>query len=273
MIGVFDSGIGGLTVLKALLEDVPGVPMVYLGDTARTPYGSKSPDTIKDYSLQNASFLVEKGARVLVIACNTASSHASRILAEQFHLPVFEVISPGAERALEVSRKMRIGVIGTRATVESGIYERKIKAINKQARVFSAACPLLVPLIEEGWIEKPETNRIVKNYLRPLKIRQIDTLVLGCTHYPVLQKTIQRKIGKRVKIVDSARAVAARVKTFIERNPGLRQLPDQAGTCERCTIYITDQASQFQKTARLIMKVKLQIRQADIRTGSACCRR
>ncbi len=264
MIGVFDSGIGGLTVVRAIMEAVPQMQLVYLGDTARTPYGSKSPETIRAYALRNAAFLVDKGARALVIACNTVSSYAAEDLASHFNLPVFEVVGPGAEQALAVSRKLRIGVIGTRATIESGIYTRRIQALNPEAKVFCAACPLLVPLVEEGWINRPETNRIVKKYLHPLKMKQIDTLILGCTHYPVLKKTIQRKIGMRVKLVDSAQALAARLRAFVAAGPEYRfAIPGQVDQ-ESCRIYVTDSAAQFRKTAKLILRKNISICQADI---------
>ncbi len=254
MIGIFDSGIGGLTVVRALMEIVPKAPLVYLGDTARTPYGNKSAATIKANAFEAASFLVKKGARILVIACNTVSSYAAEELEEHFKLPVFEVVGPGVDLALKVSRKLRIGVIGTRATVESQVYPRRILQLNPQAKVFSAACPLLVPLVEEGWLNRPETNRIVKKYLHPLKVKQIDTLILGCTHYPLLKKTIQRKIGMRVTLVDSAHALALRVKAFLEADGrgGLQSGDFCHG--DTCVIYVTDDAGQFRETAGLILK-------------------
>jgi len=251
-------------VVRALMEALPRVQMVYLGDTARAPYGGKSPETIKAYALQNAAFLVGKGVRALVIACNTVSSCAAGDLASRFDLPVFEAVSPGAGQALEVSRKLRIGVMGTRATVESGIYPRKIQALNPEAKVFCAACPLLVPLVEEGWLNRPETNRIVKKYLHPLKVRQIDTLILGCNHYPVLKKTIQRKIGMRVKLVDSARALAVRLKALVAGNPEYITDAEYSGNRETCRIYLTDTAARFRKTAGLIMGKDISVRRADI---------
>ena len=192
------------------MDRLPGQAIVYLGDTARTPYGNKSPDTIVNYSLNNVRFLIEQGADLIVIACNTASSQAYAAVSEHCTLPVFEVIGPGARLAVERSRKKRIGVIGTRATIASGAYVQHIKALCPDATVFAVPSPLLVPLVEEGWQDKPETAMIVRKYLRPMKNRQIDTLILGCTHYPVLRRVIQRKMGANVVLVDSAEAVAAK---------------------------------------------------------------
>ena len=262
MIGVFDSGIGGLTVVRALLDHFPGHDIIYLGDTARTPYGSKSSHTIVKYSLNNTEFLVRKGAGTIVIACNTASSYAYDSVRRNFNMPVYEVIGPGSQLAVQRSRKLRIGVIGTRATIASGIYEKKIKAVAPEAKVFQMACPLLVPLVEEGWFEKPETNRIVRKYLSGLKTKQIDTLILGCTHYPVLRDIIQRKIGSRVKLVDSAEAVARQVSHDL-KTPDPALSPPISSSAQ-CRIYVTDAAEQFQKTAQYILRKKVPIELADI---------
>ncbi|MEJ2656501.1 MAG: glutamate racemase [Desulfobacterales bacterium] len=187
MIGIFDSGIGGLTVVRSVMEHLPGYDIVYFGDTARTPYGTKSADTVINYSLENIDFLLQHGAKIVVIACNTASSVASIRVAETFDVPIFEVVTPASEQAVNRSEISVVGIIGTRATVKSGIYEKKIKKMKPEAKVYSVACPLLVPLVEEGWMKKPETMMIIKKYLLPLKVRQIDTLILGCTHYPLLK--------------------------------------------------------------------------------------
>lgn len=262
MIGVFDSGIGGLTVVRALMDALPDEDIIYLGDTARTPYGNKSRDTIIRYSLNNTDFLVRHGADAVVIACNTASSFAYEAVRSKFQIPLFEVIGPGAQLAVQHSKKLRIGVIGTRATISSGIYEKKIKEIQDNAVVVMAPCPLLVPLVEEGWLNRPETAMIVRKYLAPLKTRQIDTLILGCTHYPVLRKLIQRKIGARVTLVDSAEAIAMQVQGQLRSFHGERC----AGSSSkgRCSIYVTDTADQFQKTAHLILRQRLTIMQADL---------
>jgi glutamate racemase len=256
MIGVFDSGIGGLTVVKAIMAALPEHDILYFGDTARTPYGSKSSHTVIAYSKKNVEFLVQRGAKIIVIACNTASS-----LTASFNLPVFEVITPGAQLAVAASKFGRIGVIGTRATIASGIYEQKINALNPKARVYSAACPLLVPLVEEGWLKRPETRMILKKYLHPLKVRQIDTLILGCTHYPVLKSLIQTKIGKRVTIIDSSVSVARQVKAFFQDHPAIEARMSKR---RQSSFYVSDTAQQFEKTAQLVLGRHIEIQQVDV---------
>jgi glutamate racemase len=251
MIGIFDSGIGGLTVVRSLMEHLPGYDIVYFGDTARTPYGTKSPETVVRYALENIDFLLSKGSKIIVMACNTASSVAAESVNDQFDLPIFEVITPAVEITVKRSKHLRIGVIGTRATVNSGVYEKKIKALSPEAKVYSTACPLLVPLVEEGWVKKPETSMIIKKYLHPLKVRQIDTLILGCTHYPLLKDKIQRKIGKKVDVIDSSKAVAKNVKAFLDTHAEVdRQLVKKGNF----RLFVSDVTDQFQKTARMTLK-------------------
>lgn len=211
MIGLFDSGIGGLTVVRELLRQAPDASFVYLGDTARTPYGNKSKETIERYSLENAAFLLSHGATSIVVACNTASALAIDALrAAHPTIPIFEVITPAVEDALAATRG-RVGVIGTRATVGSGIYPSQLHALRPQLFVQAQACPLFVPLVEEGWLTDDETKRIARRYLRPLRQSQIDTVVLGCTHYPLLAPIIQRYLGHRTTLIDSAASVIRRV--------------------------------------------------------------
>ena len=261
MIGIFDSGIGGLTVVKALMEHLSGYDIIYLGDTARTPYGTKSAETVKKYALENTEFLLNKGAKIIIIACNTASSVATESVIDNFDVPIFEVITPAVELSMNTSHKPGIGIIGTRATIKSGIYEKKIKEINPQARVYSKACPLLVPLVEEGWINKPETKMIVKKYLHSLKVRQIDTLILGCTHYPLLKNIIQKKIGKRVSIIDSSIAVASNVKAFLEKHQELDNMLSKKG---RYTFFVSDVTEQFEKTATSMLKRNINLKHVKI---------
>lgn len=251
MIGIFDSGIGGLTVVRSLMEHLPGYDIIYFGDTARTPYGSKSPETLIGYALENTEFLLNRGAKIIVMACNTTSSVAAESLVERFDIPIFEVITPAAEISIKTSRKLRIGVIGTRATIKSGIYEKKIKAMKPEAKVYSAACPLLVPLVEEGWLKKPETAMIIKKYLHPLKVRQIDTLILGCTHYPLLKDKIQKKIGKKVSVIDSSIAVSEKVKDFLENHTEIDNMLTKNGEFR---LFVSDVTDQFEKTARTTLK-------------------
>ena len=218
MIGIFDSGVGGMTVARAVEQLLPDYPLLYLGDIARTPYGTKSAQKIIDYSVENTRFLVEKGAEIVVIACNTASSVATDRLRQEFNIPIIEVISPAVQQAISKSRKGRIGIIGTRATIRSGIYEAKIREQYPEYKVLSEACPLLVSLVEEGWIGKRETKMILRRYLHNLKNQQIDTLVLGCTHYPLLKHLIQARIGKKVALIDSSEATAYFLKNYLENN-------------------------------------------------------
>ncbi|MBF0099678.1 MAG: glutamate racemase [Desulfobacterales bacterium] len=256
MIGIFDSGMGGLTTVRAIIERLPGYDLVYFGDNARTPYGNKSRETIIHYALQNTEFLLSQGAKIIIVACNTASSVATDSIQQTYHVPLFEVISPAVDCALQTSKHLQIGVIGTKATISSNIYPFKIKAKCPEARVFSQACPLLVPLVEEGWLNKPETRMIVKKYLIPLKTRQIDTLILGCTHYPLLKKSIQAKIGKRTTIIDSSIAVADSVADYLQSNPEIdSQLSKQGQT----TFYVSDVTEHFQKTAETILKRRVHL--------------
>jgi len=261
MIGIFDSGIGGLTVVKSLMEELPGYNMIYFGDTARTPYGSKSPETVVRYALENTDFLLKQGAKLIVMACNTASSVAADRVAENYDIPIFEVVTPATEQAVKISNTLTIGVIGTRATVKSGIYEHKIMALKPDAKVYSAACPLLVPLVEEGWMKKPETVMIIKKYLHPLKVRQIDTLILGCTHYPLLKDKIQRKIGKRVHIIDSSIAIAENVKFFLDTHP---EVDKQLSKNDAFRLFVSDITEQFEKTARATLKRNVHLEHVEL---------
>ncbi|MDY6822604.1 MAG: glutamate racemase [Thermodesulfobacteriota bacterium] len=254
MIGIFDSGLGGLTVARAIMDELPGYDITYFGDTARTPYGAKSPQTVIQYALEDSAFLIDQGAKIIVIACNSASSVATEAIMERFDIPVFEVITPAVAMAVEITRKGVIGVIGTRATINSGIYEKKIRERAADATIHSRACPLLVPLVEEGWMNKPETRMIVKKYLHPLKTRQIDTLILGCTHYPILKPIIQAKAGKRVGMIDSAMAVARAIRHFIETD-GAAENRLTTGHSRR--FFVSDITPQFEKTAGLILNRKI----------------
>src|SRR5256714_10920876 len=203
-IGVFDSGIGGLTVVSALRALLPNESIFYLGDTARVPYGGKSAATVQRYSLEIADMLLRENAKTVVVACNTASALALPRLEETLPVTVTGVIFPGAGAAIEKTRTGHIGVIGTRATIASGAYERALRSLNFEVRVTARACPLLVPLIEEGWLESPITDEIILQYLDPLMGDGVDTLVLGCTHYPLLRNAIARVAGDKIALVDSA---------------------------------------------------------------------
>ena len=211
-LGVFDSGIGGLTVAHALFERLPHETVIYFGDTARVPYGPKSPDTVRRYSAEILAYLLHRGVKTVVVACNTSTAHALESLRERSPVPVLGVIEPGARAAVAATRGGAIGVIGTAGTIASGAYERAIKAMRPDARVVSRACPLFVPLIEEGWFEHPATELVAREYLKPLEAAGVDVLVLGCTHYPLLKPLLGRVLGESVRLIDSAEATAAAVQ-------------------------------------------------------------
>jgi len=263
MIGIFDSGVGGMTVARAIEQLCPDYPIVYFGDIARTPYGSKSPDTIIRYSKNNVDFLVEQGATLIVIACNSASSTASDALRSQYKIPVLDVITPATKKAAGVSKNGRIGIIGTRATVKSDIYTRRIREILPGAKVFSQACPLLVPLVEEAWLARRETKMILRSYLHPLRRKQIDTLVLGCTHYPLLKHLIGPRIGSRVNLIDSSTEIAKEVHHFLGQNLDLRQrLEKDRSSSSR--YFVSDITEGVENMAAKIFGRRLHLEKIDI---------
>jgi glutamate racemase len=218
-IGVFDSGIGGLTVFRELIRQLPNESIIYFGDTARVPYGPKSPDTVLRYSQEIAGFLEKQGIKALVVACNTATAHAVPALREEMNIPVVGVIEPGARAAVGATKSGAIGVIGTEGTIRSRAYEAAILQLTPDARISALACPLFVPLVEEGWLETEPTLLIAQEYLTPLRDAHIDTLVLGCTHYPLLKRVIGTVIGREVRLIDSAEETAAETgRVLRERN-------------------------------------------------------
>lgn len=227
-IGIFDSGVGGLTVFSQVAARMPGEDIVYLGDTARVPYGTKSADTVVRYARACAGVLLRREIKALVVACNTASAFAMEALREELSVPVVGVVEPGARAAVARSARGRIGVIGTAGTVASGAYPRAIKAIAPEAEVFCAACPLFVPLAEEGWLSGPVPETVAGTYLAGLLDLGIDTLVLGCTHYPLLANVIQKAVGSGVALVDSAEETAREVATMLEAR-GLGSGRDSGG--------------------------------------------
>lgn len=250
MIGIFDSGVGGMTVAKGIEELLPEYRQIYFGDLARTPYGSKSRETIIGYAVENTEFLLSQGATIIVIACNSAASIASDILKERFDIPIFEVIMPAIKKAIETTSSGRIGVIGTRATIRSKVYEKKITEKEPGLKVFSQACPLLVPLVEEGWLTARETKMILRRYLHPLKLKQIDTLVLGCTHYPLLKQIIHDKMGrKKINLIDSSTEVADSLKQFLTENPEIESRLERGGDN---LYYASDITEAAEATARKI---------------------
>jgi glutamate racemase len=208
-VGVFDSGIGGLTVAQEVIRQLPHESVIYFGDTARVPYGPKSPDTVRRYSREIAAFLGEQGVKSIVIACNTATAHALGALRDELDMPVIGVVEPGARAAVAATRGGHIGVIGTVGTIKSGAYERAIRAIEPDVMITARACPLFVPLVEEGWTEHEATRLIAREYLEPMLDAEIDTLVLGCTHYPLLKPLLRDVLGPDVRLIDSAEETAA----------------------------------------------------------------
>lgn len=244
-IGVFDSGVGGLTVAAAIRRHLPSEDLFYLGDTARVPYGGKSRQTVERYSLEISGLLLAENAKLIVVACNTASALALERLQRSLRVPVIGVVVPGAEAAARASRNQRIGVIGTRATIASGAYEQAIRRRSPEARIFSAACPLLVPLIEEGWLDDPITHAVLERCLEPLLREQIDTLVLGCTHYPLARQAIAKVVGPEVTLVDSAENCARAVVELLT-GEGLLANAERTG---RWQVALTDPAGSFLRVA------------------------
>jgi glutamate racemase len=245
-IGVFDSGIGGLTVLKALVSALDSEQFIYLGDTARLPYGTKSNEVIARYSRENSEFLLAKGIKMLVVACNTSSAVALPLIAGDTAVPVIGVIEPGARAAAKASRSGKIGVIGTEATIASGAYTRAIQRIRPKAEIYTRACPLLVPLVEEGFLDNEIAEKSVGYYLGSLKASGIDTLLLGCTHYPLLKALFQRVLGPAVKIVDSATATAAAVREQLSEL-GLARTSGRGSQ----SFFVTETPDRFVRVGRL----------------------
>ena len=244
-IGVFDSGVGGLTVAAALRRRLPRESILYLGDTARLPYGSKSPDTVTRYTRRNIEFLTERGVKAVGVACNPASALALPHLSP--HVPTWGVIEPGARKAAAVSRG-RVGVLATEATVLSDAYPRALRALRPDLEILSQPCPLFVPLVEEGWHDDPITEQVAERYLRPLLDAGVDTLVLGCTHYPLLKPVLRRAVGPEVTLVDSAEAVAEVVAAGLAE--GGIEAADRPAEHHVC---VTDAGEKFHRLAGRIL--------------------
>ena len=260
-IGVFDSGIGGLTVVKALRDLLPTEKIYYLGDTARVPYGGKSASTVERYSLEMTDILVDEGVKTIVIACNSASAVALPKLEKTLSVPVIGVIKPGAQAAIAATRNRHIGVIGTRATIKSSAYEKALRELDPKIKISARACPLLVPFIEEGWLEDDLTDQIIGRYLEPLVREGIDTLVLGCTHYPLLTDALSRVLGEKVKLVDSAHNCATAVRELLNR----QQLCTSPGTSGGLEVALTDLPDSFLQVARDALQLDIgEVRLRDV---------
>ena len=274
MIGIFDSGFGGLTVMKEYLKKYPEFDYMYLGDQANSPYGPHSKERVEALTLRNIDFLVKKGCELIVVACNTASADALRAVQQKYKgKPVIlGVLVPAVEEALKQSRFGNIGVIGTRGVIKSGAYERELakygvlyipidKRARKEVKVYSQACPLLVPLIEEGLIAHPATRMILKNYLRPLKHANIDTLILGCTHYPLLHKEIERIMGKNCVVISSAKAAADAIELYFKTHPELLKKLSKKGKRHYLT---TDCPERFAEIGSKFLGSKIEVEKLEI---------
>jgi glutamate racemase len=251
-IGVFDSGIGGLTVVKALMKKFPYESITYFGDTARVPYGSKSAEVVREFAVQDTKFLHDQGVKMVVVACNTVSAVALDVLKDQFSIPILGMILPGAHKAEKISKNRKIGVIGTIATIASQSYSKVLYDLDPTLEIISKACPLFVPLAEEGWVDHQATYIIAEEYLAEIRHQHIDTLILGCTHYPVLRKTIQRVIGKNVSLVDSGEAAAREVLDLLKD----QSLLNDSGKMPQYKFFVSDVPQKFRLLGRIFLGKK-----------------
>jgi glutamate racemase len=252
-IGIFDSGIGGLTVSKEVFKLLPNENVVYFGDTGRYPYGPRSTEIVRRFSRQNVNFLLEQGVKFIVVACNTASSLALNYIQRIYNIPMIGVIEPGARGAIEKSKTRRIGVIGTQGTINSLAYERALRLLNGTLKIYSRACPLFVALAEEGYIDQPATKLIAADYLEDIRRKNIDTLILGCTHYPLLKKPIATVMGSRVRLIDSAEETAKATRAALE---ALDLLTDSARPGKR-QFFVSDSPEKFKKISQQFLGKKI----------------
>jgi len=254
-IGIFDSGAGGLTVSSKIARLLPNEKIIYFGDTARVPYGNKSREAVTRFSKEIINFLLEFKVKLIIVACNTASSLSLDSLKSSFRIPIIGVIEPGAEEALKATKTFRIGVIGTEATISSNAYKKRIKSAGKRCFVIQKACPLFVSLVENKWLNDGITLRIAKRYLFPVLEKKIDTLILGCTHYPLLKNTIRKVTGKNVTLVDSSASVAKSVKRVLEKN-GLSADAGRGGV----KFFVSDDTKNFAKLAKVFLKKNITVK-------------
>jgi len=248
-IGLFDSGLGGLTILREVVKVLPSESITYLGDTARLPYGDKSAGTVIHYARQNSRFLLAQKIKILVVACHTASSYALKTLDEELPIPVLGVTMAGVNKALETTKNGRIAVLGTRATIKANVYQDELKKRDANICVHTIACPLFVPLVEEGFSSHPATELIVRDYLQPLRQARVDTVILGCTHYPMLSEVIQRQIGDDATLVDCGQACAAELKAKLHELDHLNEHCDP-----QYQYFVTDDPQRFQKAGEAILQ-------------------
>lgn len=251
MIGVFDSGVGGLTVVKEIFKYLPNYQIIYFGDTARLPYGTKGADFVKKYSAKITDWLLKKGAKIIIIACHTSSAWAAEFLKNKFKgILIFEMIGPAAK---EISGK-NIGIIGTPGTIRSGSWENKLLELNPELKIYSKPCSLFVPLVEEGWVKSKITKEIAAIYLKELKKKKIDTLILACTHYPLLKNAIQKIMGNNIKVVNPAESLAKELKLFLKNNP---QIASKIKKGENHQFFFSDEPYNLEKINKLCFKQKI----------------
>ncbi|MFH1269734.1 MAG: glutamate racemase [Candidatus Omnitrophota bacterium] len=253
-IGVFDSGVGGLTVVKELMRQLPAEDIIYFGDTARVPYGIKSRETVIRFSIENILFLLKQDVKLICVACNTVSSVALPVIKSHFRVPIVGVITPGVREAVYATQNKRIGVIGTRSTIDSSTYKKEIRQLDPSVKVTAVACPLFVPFAEEGWLSGSEVMGVAKKYLQPLKQARVDTVILGCTHYPLLKPAIKKALGKEVVLIDSAKQVAIEVKKILVTE-GL--LNAKAGRKPSHKFYVSDNPGWFSSLAKRFLGMPL----------------
>lgn len=252
-VGVFDSGVGGLTVTKEIMNQLPKEQIIYFGDTARVPYGSKSKETVTMYSRQIIRFLQTKHVKAIVIACNTASAFALETVKQEIEIPVIGVVKPGAKTAAITTKNGNIGVIGTEGTIRSKIYNEFLSSVNSDLRVYGKACPLFVPLVEEGWVKDPITKEVARRYISELLEKDIDTLVLGCTHYPLLRDIIREVVGDSITLVNPAYETARMLRLVLEEN---NILSTRTGSPEH-TFFVSDGADKFRSFANTILPCEM----------------
>jgi len=253
MIGVFDSGVGGLTVVKEIFKHLPKHQIIYFGDTARLPYGTKGAGFVRKYSAKITDWLLKKNAKVIVIACHTSSAWASDYLKNKFKgIPIFEMITPGAKEAVSITGNKKIAIIGTPGTIKSGSWEERLKELDPDLKIYTKACPLFVPLVEEGWINSNVTKEVIKEYLSDLKNKGIDTLILACTHYPILEKTIKEVLGNKINIVNPAESLAKELKYFLKENP---QVDLKGGDNHK--FFFSDEPYHFKKISKMCFRKQI----------------
>lgn len=258
-IGIFDSGVGGLTVVKQVIKTLPDEDIIYFGDTARVPYGSKSKEIITKFSEQIIRFLISKNVKAVIIACNTVSSNCYEELTDIFDIPILEVVNPGVQACLNTTKNNIVGVIGTESTIRSGAYENRLRRINPDIKVYSKACPLFVPLAEEGWTDNEIAALTARTYLKEIVDKNIDSIILGCTHYPLLKTCIGKAVGDSVKIVDPAAETAKRIKNYLSANNMLGN-HNQA----KLNFYASDNNSKFESICTMLLKTSYSVQKIDI---------